>query len=225
MQGSGNMILKNFIAFEGIDGSGTTTQLNLLKKSYPAILLTAEPTSSATGQFLRRMLSGEFAVSTRTAAFLFAADRCEHLFGKLICQDGRLTTGVTEACASGTVVLSDRYLFSSLAYQGEDDVRDLTVRLNKSFPLPELVVYFQLSPAAALERVCSRGGKREIYETLSTLQAVSSRYDAILSTYEGKDASDGMQVVRVDASGTVDVVARELSCALLPFLSRTIGHQ
>lgn len=218
------MVLKNFIAFEGIDGSGTTTQLSLLKKAYPAILLTAEPTHSATGQFLRRMLSGEFAVSTRTAAFLFAADRCEHLFGKLTCQDGHLATGVTEACASGTVVVSDRYLFSSLAYQGEDDVRDLTARLNESFPLPELVVYFQLSAEAALDRVASRGGRREIYETLSTLQAVSSRYEEILSSCENREGSEGMHVARVDALQPIEHVAQAVSSLLRVFLERTAEH-
>ena len=214
------MVLKNFIVFEGIDGSGTTTQLTLLKKAFPKILLTAEPTSSATGQLLRQMLSGEFAVSSKTAAYLFAADRCEHLFGKVAYQDDRLVTGVIDVCTSGTVVASDRYLFSSLAYQGEDDARDLTAWLNERFPLPELLVYFQLSPEAAIERVSSRGGKREIYETLSILNAVSSRYDAILSSYEGSAMHEEMHVVRVDALQPIEDVAQAVLSFVCPFLDR-----
>lgn len=212
------MVLKNFIVFEGIDGSGTTTQLELLKAKYPSITLTAEPTSAATGQFLRRMLSSEVELSKQTASHLFAADRCEHLFGKCRYHEGRLDTGVIEACSTGTVVVSDRYLFSSLAYQGESAIRELTSRLNESFPLPEVLVYFAISPEAALDRVASRGSKREIYETLSTLKDVSRRYDDILAAFDGTTRGEGMSVIKVDASGTPQDVASEIEAALLPFL-------
>ena len=66
------MVLKNFIVFEGIDGSGTSTQLRLLKKHFNNVVVTAEPTDKETGKFLRRMLGGEFSVDERTNAFLFA---------------------------------------------------------------------------------------------------------------------------------------------------------
>ena len=215
------MVLKNLIVFEGIDGSGTTTQLELLKAKCPAITATAEPTASAMGQFLRRMLSAEVELSKQTAAYLFAADRCEHLFGKLCYHEGRLVTGVAEACGKGSLVVSDRYLFSSLAYQGEATIRDLTARLNEPFPLPEVLVYFAISPEAALERVASRGSKREIYETLSTLKEVSRRYDEVLADYTLTPKADGMSVVKVDAALPVQDVAAAVWQVVSPFLLNT----
>ena len=79
------MILKNFIVFEGIDGAGTTTQQKLLQKKlqaeFPQVQChcTAEPTTGATGKFLRSLLKGDFQATAQTAAYLFAADRQEHL--------------------------------------------------------------------------------------------------------------------------------------------------
>jgi len=91
------MILHNFIVFEGIDGSGTSTQLGILKKKLgDKIFATAEPTELPTGLFLRRMLKGEFPVDERTAAFLFAADRCEHIYGK---------GGITEHVQNGKIAV------------------------------------------------------------------------------------------------------------------------
>ena len=78
------MILHNFIVFEGIDGAGTSTQLSILQKKLPPnrAFFSAEPTTLETGKFLRRILSGEVPVHPQTAAYLFAADRCEHIYGK-----------------------------------------------------------------------------------------------------------------------------------------------
>ncbi|MBQ8014462.1 MAG: dTMP kinase, partial [Treponema sp.] len=108
------MILRNFIVFEGIDGAGTSTQIEMLKKRPDAhrFFFTTEPTDSETGKFLRRMLKGDVELDARTSAFLFAADRNEHLFGK-----GGTNCGVVEKAQSGKIVVSDRYLFSSLTYQ------------------------------------------------------------------------------------------------------------
>ena len=77
------MILKNFVVFEGIDGAGTSTQIKMLAERNPErFVQTAEPTGGETGLFLRRMLAGDFSVDEKTNAFLFAADRCEHIYGK-----------------------------------------------------------------------------------------------------------------------------------------------
>ena len=99
------MILKNFIVFEGIDGAGTSTQLKLLsEKDSENIYITAEPTEFETGIFLRKMLKGDFPLDSKTAAFLFAADRNEHLFGK---------GGIKEQTEKNKIVACDRYIFSA----------------------------------------------------------------------------------------------------------------
>ena len=108
------MILKNFIVFEGIDGAGTSTQIEILKKRADAdrFFFTTEPTDSETGKFLRKMLKGDVELDPCTSAFLFAADRNEHLYG-----NGGTNCGVVAQAQSGKIVVSDRYLFSSLTYQ------------------------------------------------------------------------------------------------------------
>ena len=78
------MIVKRFVVFEGIDGAGTSTQIEILKKNplTKNFFFTAEPSDSATGIFLRKILAGNAEVSPESAAYLFAADRAEHLWGK-----------------------------------------------------------------------------------------------------------------------------------------------
>jgi dTMP kinase len=68
---------------------------------------------------------------------------------------------------AGKAVFSDRYLFSSLAYQGETLSDDLAVSLNRDFPLPEVLLFFDLDAEAAMGRVERRGEDREIYETIA----------------------------------------------------------
>ena len=131
------MVLKNFIVFEGIDGAGTSTQIKRLVNSEPEkYIATAEPTGGATGKFLRQMLAGDFKVDEKTNAYLFAADRCEHIFGK---------DGVKELCDKGKKVVSDRYFFSSMAYQSVSCGDELPKLLNSPFPLPEILFYFEIT--------------------------------------------------------------------------------
>ncbi len=108
-------ILSNFLVFEGLDGSGTTTQLGILEEELSRReiphLISAEPTTSPIGQLIREALSGRLVLERDTLARLFAADRAEHLFGK---------HGMVPRSEAGELVICDRYLFSSLAYQGSE---------------------------------------------------------------------------------------------------------
>ena len=78
------MILNNFVVFEGIDGAGTSTQLKILQERPESakIDFSAEPTSFETGKFLRSLLCGKISLDPRTTAYLFAADRAEHVYGE-----------------------------------------------------------------------------------------------------------------------------------------------
>ena len=108
------MVLSNFVVLEGIDGSGTTSQLRLLKEKFAledkgnSVVFTQEPTSGSIGILIRSALQGSSVFAPETMTRLFAADRCEHLYGK---------EGIKAALTAGKAVFSDRYLFSSLAYQ------------------------------------------------------------------------------------------------------------
>lgn len=201
------MVLKNFIVFEGIDGAGTSTQIKRLVNSEPEkYIATAEPTGGATGKFLRQMLAGDFKVDEKTNAYLFAADRCEHIFGK---------GGVKELCESGRIVVSDRYFFSSLAYQSVSCGLELPMLLNSPFPLPEYLFFFDINPEVSLARVNARNGKKEIYENLDAQKKIAALYEKVISMYES-DAKlrEEMKIIRIDASKTIDEVEEIISSSL-----------
>jgi dTMP kinase len=196
------MMLKNFVVFEGIDGSGTSTQIDILKKRVlqtgdkKQFLFTCEPTTEVTGQFLRTILSGEYPADSRTAAFLFAADRAEHLYGE---------RGILKALAQGKVVISDRYLFSSLAYQSVDCGRELPRLLNSAFPLPELLFFFDIDPALSLTRIAGRE-VTEIYEKQDFLEKTAVEYRRIIAEYQ--ETQKDMRIVRLDARQSAEAVAK-----------------
>ncbi|MDR1211296.1 MAG: dTMP kinase, partial [Spirochaetaceae bacterium] len=163
-------ILPNFIVFEGGDGTGTSTQLNLLReKLHPPgrrVFLTCEPTDGPLGRVIRNVLGGELELTRETLAFLFAADRHEHLYGQ---------GGVCALCREGALVVSDRYVPSSLVYQGIDCGDELPARLNKLFPAPQILIYFELDPITAMERIGKRG-KTELFEYREFQEKARRRY-------------------------------------------------
>ena len=193
------MVLKNFIVFEGIDGAGTSTQIKKLVEGNPQkYIATAEPTGGPTGKFLRRMLAGDFKVDERTNAYLFAADRCEHIFGK---------GGVKELCDSGKSVVSDRYFFSSLAYQSVSCGLELPQLLNSPFPLPEYLFFFEINPEVSLARVNNRTGHKEIYENIEAQKKIAALYEKVISMYEADPRlREEMKIIRIDASKTIEEV-------------------
>ena len=200
------MLLKNFIVFEGIDGAGTSTQIKKLVESNPSkYIATAEPTKDETGKFLRRMLAGDFSVDEKTNAYLFAADRCQHIYGKY---------GVIETINSGKTVVSDRYFFSSMAYQAIFCVLLLSELLNSSFPLLEYLFFFDINPEISLGRVDSRNEKKEIYEKLDLQKKIAAEYEKIISKYEAGSAESGMKIIRVDATKSIEEIAEFIKSKL-----------
>lgn len=203
-----NMVLDNFIVFEGIDGAGTTTQLNILKEKPECknFLFTAEPTVSPTGKILRNILKGEIKVKNETAAYFFAADRNEHINGELKTENSMLVTGVKEACSKGKIVISDRYFFSSLAYQSTGCSPEIPRVLNSLFPLPKLLFYFEITPEVSLSRISSRN-VREIYEKVDFLKVTVEEYHKVLEEYSHPDKNQGMKIVKLDATKPKEEIA------------------
>ena len=201
------MALQNFIVFEGIDGAGTTTQLDILrnrtdflKLNKDRVCFTAEPTSSPTGKYIRTMLKGDVKLQSETAAFLFSADRNEHINGELVMENDRtLVTGVKKACEEGRLVISDRYFFSSLAYQSIDSGWALPSMLNSTLPLTQLLFYFEIEPEVSLKRITGRGFT-EIYEKESFLKKTVIQYHKALEEYSKPEKNDGMKVIILDAT-------------------------
>ncbi len=203
-------ILNNFIVFEGVDGSGTSTQLALLgerlRRTGTAASLSAEPTKGPIGRLIREALAGRTPLEAETVARLFAADRGEHLNG---------AGGIRETLQAGGIAVSDRYVFSSLAYQGLTCGDELPAALNAPFPLPELLLFFDIRPELSLARLAGRG-ERDIYENESFQARVDRAYRDVIAAYR----DTGMRIAIIDASGTVDAVHEELWRAVEPMVSR-----
>ncbi|MDR0630262.1 MAG: dTMP kinase [Treponema sp.] len=200
------MILKNFAVFEGGDGSGTTTQLALLQNRFttlpalPHVYATWEPTDGPIGRLLRSALKGETPLQRETLAILFAADRNEHVYAP---------GGIWERSTQGELVISDRYVLSSLVYQGIDCGEALVRGLNDRFPLPEVLFFFDIDSNEAITRMEGRQVK-EIYEYLDFQIQVRERYRSLLPWY----AKEGVRVEIIDASQEPQAVAEEIWRAL-----------
>ena len=194
-------IISNFAVFEGGDGSGTTTQLSLLSerlKNIPNIKLftTFEPTEGPIGRLIRSALKKEISVEPQTLAMLFAADRNEHLFAG---------EGIIERAKQGELVVCDRYALSSLVYQGIECGDELPKSLNCRFPAPEVLIFFDIDPQIALERVKKRSSC-EIFEYLDFQIKVREKYKSLLDIY--RDA--GTRVETIDASQSPQEVAEQV---------------
>lgn len=182
-------ILKNFWVLEGLDGAGTTTQLKNLEK-YLAdkgtkVFRTAEPTIYETGKFIRRVLGGEVVVPQSTIAYLFAADRDNHI--------NNPEYGIKAHLAEDEIVISDRYFFSSFAYQSIGFDGETVKMLNSRFPYPEYVLYVDTPVEDCISRIEGRGNDKEIYEKYDYQIKVRENYESIFSTLPG-----GCTLIRVD---------------------------
>lgn len=194
------MTLKNFIVFEGIDGSGTSTQIKkLVERDLNKFVATAEPTKKETGLFLRKMLGGDFSVDSKTAAYLFAADRCEHIYGK---------DGVIDLLNQGKIVVSDRYFFSSLAYQSVSCGNELPRLLNSQFPLPEILFYFYIDPEISLKRVEDRNEKKEIYEKIDYQKKTAALYEEVINEYSKPELKGEMKIIKIDALKSIEEISQ-----------------
>jgi dTMP kinase len=199
------VILKHFAVIEGCDGSGTTTQLELLGKrlqalSAPPYFLTCEPTGGPVGQLIRRVLKGDCHVGKETLARLFAADRGEHLYGNGI------EAGIAERCRRGELVISDRYSPSSLVYQGLECGIETPKALNAAFPHPELLIYLDVDPDTAMKRIGNREEKQEIYEKADFQARVRAAYLELLPFYE----QQGVTLLRLDGTRPPEELSEEI---------------
>lgn len=200
-----------FLVIEGLDGSGGTTQVRRLAAwlrsrgpDPPEVIETCEPTRNPIGRFIRSLLGdAQSEIGDAPLAYLFAADRQDHL-----------ERVIEPALARGAVVLSDRYLHSSLAYQslavGFERVRDL----NAGFRAPDLVIFLDLPPEACLARIEARGAATERFEVLDRLRAVAQAYERVLAWCQGR----GDRLLRLDASATPDVLEAQIREAVSPLL-------
>jgi dTMP kinase len=194
-----------FIVIEGLDGSGKTTQAKLLAEKLEQkhkVLLTAEPSCGKTGLFIREdCLYEEKRLPTEAEALLFAADRIEHMYSE-----------VKPALDDGGLVICDRYIYSSLAYQGSAGLSLEWIKtINARSLQPDFSLFIDVPPERVIERLRR---KKSVMETLETQQKVREVYLKYVEKGE---------LVRIDGDKPKDVVAAELYSKVLELLKSVKG--
>lgn len=200
-----------FLAVEGLDGSGGTTQVEhlalALRQRGIDVVVTGEPTKLPIGRLIRQALRGQEPLSDGVLPYLFAADRRDHL-------DREILPNLLQ----GRWIVSDRYFASSLAYQSLAADFDDVAALNRHFRMPCLTLMLELDPEASLARVAARGEQRERFERLDTLRKVHHGYHRALEWCRGQ----GGEVAVIDASAPIERVAQDVWTAvqrsLLPWM-------
>ena len=188
-----------FIVFDGMDGTGKTTQMRLLSERLNALgietVLTAEPSTSPDGQALRRALSGKEPANNSRLATLFLLDRIGH--------NAEIEGWMTE----GKTVISDRYYYASMAYQGQGEQFGWVADMNLHCPhirRPDGAILLDMNPEDSMARI--RAGRTadelEIYETVAQQEKIRARFARVTEYLKDRDL-----IITVNAAGTIEEVA------------------
>ena len=190
-----------FIVVEGLDGSGKGTQIKRLKKNIEAlgrrVSVSAEPTDGYAGKMCREVLSGEKKVSAETLAAFFAADRICH------------NEDIEKLLFSGYDVISDRYYYSSCAYQGMGDEEKMKwiYKMNRGcgkIRQPDICIFLDVDADECMERIEKGRDKKEIYEKADVLRKVRASF---MKTFE---IFDEKNVFIIDSNGDEDTVEKRI---------------
>jgi len=190
-----------FICIEGLDASGKTTQAHLLVKALQKrgfkVLYTTEPSPRKIGELIRTyVLQRRRRVKTVTEALLFAADRVDHIENR-----------IKPALQKGKIVVSDRYVYSSLAYQGAAGL-DLKwiEEINRFALLPDLAIYIDVPPEVVVKRIKR---KKTVMERLQIQKKVRGVYMKLVE--------DG-RLVLIDGNRPKEEVAKDILRLVLGLL-------
>ena len=211
-----------FIVFEGLYGSGLTTQTALLRDWFLArgreAVATKEPSEGPAGAVVRWALTRRLGypphhqhgatnagppgawepLGDEVLALLYAADRLDHVRQEIT---PRLERGVTVVC--------DRYRLSSLAYQALGADEAWVATLNSRAPAPDLTIFLAVPVEVCAERMARRRGTVELYEETAKLRRIRANYDRLIATAQ----TAGERVIIVDGSGLVEAVHAAVSTA------------
>lgn len=192
-----------FVVLEGIDGAGTTTQAealtSALKRRGHKVFTTCEPSDGPIGSLIRQALLGRLGLpgrkgplSAETLALLFAADRVDHLEAQVL-----------PALKRGEVVVCDRYLLSSLAYQGSSLPMAWVEQANARAVRPDLTLFIEVDVKTASRRRSLRGGEPEMFDADAKQRRIARQYRAAIRRRAGKE-----RIVRIDGGLPVEEVTR-----------------
>ena len=201
-----------FFALEGIDGSGKSTQLQLLKenleKAGRPCITTCEPTGGPMGRLLRQVLTGQVRCDSRVVAPLFVADRLDHLLNE--------ERGICKPLQEGIPVPHDRYYFSSYAYQSVDLPLEWVIQANRpcaDILRPTATIFIDLSPELALERIARNRESTELFETRDRLTRTREQYFRAFEALKEEE-----RVIILPGDKGVEDLARDIFEAVRPLL-------
>ena len=193
------------IVFEGIDGTGKSTQLALLSSSLKIegydVITTREPTDGKYGKQIRALYSNRVSVSREQELDLFLSDRREHV-----------NEVIGPSLALKRIVLCDRYFLSTAAYQGAAGFDPLAIIERNSFaPMPDLALLLEISPEESIRRITEkRGDLLNDFEQLESLKQVDAIFSAMQLPY----------IRRIDASKTVGQIHQQIRIAVTELLQQ-----
>ena len=200
-----------FIALEGIDGSGKSTQIGRLvgrlAERGVTCRATREPTGRPVGVLIRQALTGQTPLDPRVIAALYAADRIDHLVNG---EDGLIAQ-----VERGITVVTDRYYFSSYAYHSVDMDMDWVIGANSvsaGLLRPTLTVFLDVPVELAMERIRRGRDHEELFEKEDRLRRTRALYFEAFERLKGTEA-----VAVVDGSGPEDEVAQRVWAAVAPY--------
>lgn len=203
-----------FFAFEGVDGSGKTTQIRLLaerlRRMTFSVYETREPTDSPIGSLIRQMMTGRIKSDDKTIAALFVADRLDHLQNNV--------NGLLAKLQAGAVVLSDRYYFSSYAYHGLHIPMEWVVHANSlcaDLLRPSVTVFLDVPPQRCAERLSKSRWHLELYEGVDVLLKVRAMYFEAFNVLKDQE-----HVLVLDADADPETVAERVWNGVRPYLER-----
>lgn len=178
-----------FIVFEGLDGSGQSTQVRMLTEYLEGkgkqVLATKEPTSdSDAGRKIIEVLTHKATVAPDELQKLFVVDRGLHLQNFII-----------PALMDGSIVISDRYFLSTLAFGGISCDMEWLKQINSDFILPDVTFLLRTKPEVSLQRIAARGKAVELFEKLEKLEKVTVNYAKLAEEYESCKVIDGEQSI------------------------------
>ena len=204
------------IVFEGIDGSGKSTQIELLcqtlKERKIPFYVTMEPSERPIGSMIRQILTGKAHADPKVIAALFTADRLDHLLNEV--------NGIARMVEEGMLVLMDRYYFSSYAYQSVDAPMDWVIQANALSAQtlrPAVNIFLDVDAEDALERITKNRGKTELFEEKERLIQVRERY---MEAFE--KLKDAERVEMVDGSREKDEIAKDVWGIVSALLDRDL---
>ncbi|MEK6970919.1 MAG: dTMP kinase [archaeon] len=202
-----------FIVTEGIDGSGKTTQAGLLAewvfnshKGVNTILLTHEPSDTKyTKEIYQRLHSGDPHQTPKERMLeLYVLDREEHV-----------NEVIAPALAKGQFVICDRYKYSTIAYQSAQGIlTSHAISENAGFPIPDLVLFFNVNPEASVERMKKLGKPVDVFEKIGFLEKVKSQYLKLPQLLPNE------KIHSINANQSIELVHEDVKKAVKPLIEQ-----